>query len=64
MASSRAKGVTKKFLGYPDHGIDVISTKHWFGCFQQNPLPHVGLRCICVPAFQSLGVPTGQELPN
>lgn len=43
MDLSTVKRAGKKIVNYPEHGIEVASSKDWLSRFWTNPFPHVRL---------------------
>lgn len=43
MALAVVKETSKKLVDYPEHDVEVVSTKDWFSRFLTNPSPHVRL---------------------
>jgi hypothetical protein len=44
MALAAVKETSKKIVDYPDHNVEVVSTKDWLSRFWTNPFPHVRRR--------------------
>jgi sodium-independent sulfate anion transporter 11 len=41
MVPEKLKKIGKDIVDYPDHDVEVISTKDWLSRFWTNPVPHV-----------------------